>query len=234
MITSGPTRGYIDAVRYISNKSTGKLGVAIANEFIRRGAYVTFVYGAGSGMPDTHLLGKDCISRLTLIETETLDDLVTVIQKRLKDTYFDAIVHAMAVLDYTPEIHSDRKISSNNDKLVVTFVRTPKVIRLIRQAWPHAFVISFKLEVGLSKDELVERAYTSLIENGADLVVANNQDEIAGDKHQAYLINLHKKVESRCETKQEISKSIADVLSRQLRINKNIKHGLVKNSYDVE
>jgi phosphopantothenoylcysteine synthetase/decarboxylase len=162
MITSGPTRGYIDAVRYISNKSTGKLGVAIATEFISRGAHVTFVYGVGSGMPDTHVLEKDGISRLTLIEIETLDDLVAVIQKRLKDTQFDAIVHAMAVLDYTPEKHRDKKISSNKDKLVITFVRTPKVIRLIRQGWPHAFVISFKLEVGLPKDELVERAYTSL------------------------------------------------------------------------
>lgn len=218
MITSGPTRGYIDAVRYISNKSTGKLGVAIANEFMSRGAYVTFVYGAGSGMPNTHVLEKDGISRLTLIEIETLDDLVAVIQKRLKDTQFDAIVHAMAVLDYTPEKHSDKKIPSNKDKLVITFVRTPKVIRLIRQKWPHAFVISFKLEVGLPKDELVERAYTSLIENGADLVVANNQDEIVGDKHRAYLINLHKKVESRCETKQEIAKVLGDAIAGQLKL----------------
>jgi len=220
MITSGPTRGYIDAVRYISNKSTGKLGATIANEFLRQGAFVTFVYGTDSVIPDTTLLEKDCASRLTLIEIETVDDLLSVIQEKLKDKSFDAVVHAMAVLDYTPEKHSNGKIPSNKDKLVVTFVRTPKVIRLIRKVWPHAFLVSFKLEVGLSKDELIERAYASLIENGADLVVANNQDEIVGDKHRAYLINSKKNIESKCETKQDIAKNLGDVISRGLKLVK--------------
>ena len=215
MITSGPTRGYIDAVRYISNKSTGKLGATIANEFLRQGAFVTFVYGSDSVIPDITLLDKDCARRLTLIEIETVDDLLSVIQEKLKDKSFDAIVHAMAVLDYTPEKHSNGKIPSKKDKLVVTFVRTPKVITLIRKVWPHAFLIGFKLEVGLSREELIERAYASLIENGADLVVANNQDEIVGDKHQAYLINSQKKVASRCETKQDIAKKLANILSKQ-------------------
>lgn len=218
LITSGPTRGYIDAVRYISNKSTGTLGAMITKEFLRRGAFVTFIYGTGSLIPDTTLLEKDSAVRLTLIEIETIDDLLTTIQEKLKDRSFDAIVHAMAVLDYTPEKQGDSKIPSNKDKLVVTFVRTPKVIRLIRKIWPHAFLISFKLEVGLSKDELVGRAYASLMENSADLVVANNQDEIVGDKHRAYLINSQKSIESRCETKQDIAKNLAEVISKHLKL----------------
>lgn len=215
MITSGPTRGYIDTVRYISNKSTGKLGTVIATELLKNGAYVTFVYGMGSCFPDIALLEKDCASRLTLIEVETIDDLLTTIREELKDKSFDAIVHAMAVLDYTPETQSSGKIPSNKDKLVVTFLRTPKVIKVIRQLWPHAFLIGFKLEVGISRDALIERAYASLIENGADLVVANNQDEIIGEKHRAYLINSHKKVESRCETRQDIAENLVKIISKQ-------------------
>lgn len=223
MVTSGPTRGYIDDVRYMSNTSTGKLGTLIATALLKNGACVTFIYGMGSSIPDSTVLEKDCTRRLTLLEIETTDDLLTTIQEKLKDTSFNAIVHAMAVLDYTPESRSNGKIPSNKDKLAVTFVRTPKILKLIRKLWPHAFLISFKLEVGLSRDDLIERAYASLVENGVDLVVANNQNEISEDKHRAYLINAHRKVESQCKTKQDISKSIADVISRQLSVNKNIK-----------
>lgn len=222
LITSGPTRGYIDAVRFISNKSSGKLGAAIALEALKRGACVTFVYGIGSIIPDVALLGKDYISRLTPIEIETIEDLVTTIHEKLKENLYDAIVHAMAVLDYTPEKNSDSKITSNKDRLVVTFMRAPKIIKLIRKLWPHAFLIGFKLEVGLSRAELIERAYASLIENGEALVIANNQNEIVGDKHHAYLINSHKEIEAECNTKQAISDRLMNFISRQLNLVKII------------
>jgi len=217
LITSGPTRGYIDAVRYISNKSTGKLGASIAMEALKRDASVTFIYGTESVIPDITQLGKDYASQLTLIEIETFDDVLTTIQEKLKDKSFDAIVHAMAVLDYTPEKQCDGKITSNKDKLVVTFVRTPKIIKLIRKLWPHTFLIGFKLEIGLSKEELVERAYASLTESGVNLVVANNQNEIVGDKHRAYLVNSQKKIESICDTKQDIAKNLTDVIAKHLK-----------------
>ncbi len=222
LITSGPTRGYIDAVRFISNKSSGKMGTTVALEVLKRGAHVTFVYGVGSIIPDVALLDKDYISRLTLIEIETIDDLVTTIYERLKENLYDAIVHAMAVLDYTPEKNSGGKITSNKDRLVVTCVRTSKIIKLIRKLWPHAFLIGFKLEVGLSRDELIERAYASLMESGADLVVANNQNEIVGDKHRAYLINSHKEIEAECDSKQAISNSLMNFISRQINLVKII------------
>lgn len=213
MVTSGPTRGYIDSVRYISNKSTGILGTMIATELLKYGANVTFIYGVGSSIPDVALLEKDCARRLTGIEIETTDDLLATIQEKLKDAPFDAIVHAMAVLDYTPEACSNGKIPSNKDKLVVSFIKTPKVIKLIRKTWPRAFLVSFKLETGLSKNDLIEKAYASLVENGADLVVANNQNEITRCTHKAYLINARKKIESGCETKQDIAENLVNIIS---------------------
>ena len=216
MVTSGPTRGYIDAVRYISNKSTGNLGATIATEALKRDACVTFVYGTGSSTPNTTLLGKDRTRRLTLIEIETIDDLLITIQENLKGKSFDAIIHAMAVLDYSPEKQSEGKIASIKDTLTITLLKTPKVIKQIRALWPHAFLIGFKLEVGLSKDELMERAYASIIESGADLVVANNQDEIAEDKHRAYLINANKEIEYTCETKQDISDNLTKLIGTRI------------------
>ncbi len=222
MITSGPTRGYIDDVRYMSNKSTGKLGTMIAHEFLKKGAFVTFIYGTGSVIPDITSLRGDWASRLTLIEIETIEDLLITLQEKLKDESFDAIVHAMAVLDYTPGKKSGGKITSNKDKLVVTFVRTPKIIKVLRTLWPHTFLVSFKLEIGVSRDELIERAYASLRENNANLVVANSQSEITGDKHRAYIINSQKNVEFECETKQDIAKKIGGcILKARPTIEKN-------------
>lgn len=220
IITSGPTRGYIDAVRYISNKSTGTLGASIANELLRCGAFVTFIYGTGSMLPDITLLDSVCASRLTLIEIETVQDLLAAIHEKHKDKPCDAIVHAMAVLDYTPETPQSGKIHSGMDKMVVTFTKTQKVIKLIKKLWPYAFLVGFKLEVGLSRDALIERAYTSLRENGADLVVANNQDEVTGDKHLAYLVNSEKKIESCCKTKQDIARALATVISDRSKLSK--------------
>ena len=216
LITSGPTRGYIDAVRYISNKSTGKLGALIATEALRRNACVTLVYGAGSIVPDMGALDKESARRLTMVEIETTDDLLRTIQGGLKDTSFDAIIHAMAVLDYSPEKCREGKIASIEDTLTITLQKTPKVIRQIRTQWPHAFLVGFKLEIGLSKDKLVEKAYTSMTESGANLVVANNQNEIAGDKHRAYLINSRREIVSVCETKQDISEKLMEIIAKQL------------------
>lgn len=218
LVTSGPMRGYIDAVRYISNKSTGRLGALIGRELLKNGANVTFLYGAGSVVPDVAFLEEDCARRLNLVEIETFDDLLTVLQERLKNKRFDSIVHAMAVLDYVPEWRDNRKISSDKEKLIVTFLKTPKVIKLLKELWPYAFLIGFKLETGLSKDELVERAYVSLKESSADLVVANNQDEIAGEKHRAYFINARKEIECTCNTKEDIARNLTDTISRHIAI----------------
>ncbi len=214
MITSGPMRGYIDAVRYISNTSTGRLGAAVAAEALRRGASITFVYGAGSKTPDVSSSGAGQTGKLSLVEIETLEDLMAAIQERLKYARFDAIIHAMAILDYAPEKRHEGKIASGMDSLQVTFVKTPKVVKLIRTLWPDAFLVSFKLETGLRQDELVERAYASLQGNGADLVVANNLDEISGESHRACLINAQKQIEARCDTRQDIANRLVDIIAR--------------------
>ena len=84
LITSGPTRGPIDAVRYITNKSTGRLGMLLAGEALSRGAMVTFVYGKGSRVPDIEQMGADALSRLRLREIETVDELLAVIEQKAR------------------------------------------------------------------------------------------------------------------------------------------------------
>lgn len=81
LITAGSTRGYLDAVRYITNTSTGRLGSEIALEAMGRGAVVTYIYGAGSLFPVIRDRNDIMASQLKLIEIETNNDLINVLQK---------------------------------------------------------------------------------------------------------------------------------------------------------
>src|SRR4030067_677888 len=96
LIPSGPTRAPLDAVRYITNKATGRLGALIAEEAITRGAHVTFVYGRPSQLPVVRGHPHD---HLTLIGVETIDDLISVFRSEIPKGY-DAVIHPMAVLAY--------------------------------------------------------------------------------------------------------------------------------------
>lgn len=195
LITSGSTRAYLDAVRYISNKSTGELGREIATEALRLGASVTLLYGSGSLLPETKVgqtslsVPPDAHPRLTLIEIETFDDLMTALQQKLKNTHFDVIIHAMAVTDYVPERCMDGKMPSEKDEWVIKLVKTPKVIKIIRDLWPEAFLVGFKLEVGKTKDELLQIAKNFRSQTKANLIVANRQEDVANNSHTAYFVN---------------------------------------------
>src|SRR3989454_9841839 len=80
LVTSGPTRTPLVAVRYITNKATGRLGSLIAEEVIRRGAHVTFVYGRGSQTP---VLRGPRVNHLQLVPIETVEDLIAVFKQEL-------------------------------------------------------------------------------------------------------------------------------------------------------
>ena len=84
LITAGSTRGYLDAVRYITNTSTGKLSSEIAYEAMSRGAVVTYIYGTDSLFPVIQDHKDIKPSQLKLIEIETNDDLIKVLREKLK------------------------------------------------------------------------------------------------------------------------------------------------------
>ena len=217
LITSGPTRGPIDAVRYITNKSTGRLGAVMASEALHRGARVTFVYGKGSLVPDDEMLAEDDLSRLTLREVETVDDLLQVIKEELERQSYDAVLHSMAVLDYVPESYQDSKTPSGQDEWVVKLVRAPKVIKIIKELQPASLLIGFKLEAGKSLDELVRAAHASLLANRADLVLANDLRDVERGHHRGYIVGPDGKVEAVAEGKEEIARLLFDAISTRLK-----------------
>ncbi len=214
LITSGSTRGYLDAIRYITNTSTGKLGCEIALEAMKHGADVTYIYGADSLFPVTQDHKEIKPSQLKLIEIETNDDLIKVLHEKLKNRRFDAIVHAMAVADYVPARAKPNKTPSNKDEWMLKLVKTSKVITIIRDIWPEALLVGFKLEVNRTKEDLIKIARKFLKKSGSDLIVANDNKSISRNSHTAYMITGDGKVSKPLKGKKEIAKSIITYLER--------------------
>ena len=214
LITSGGTRGPIDAVRYIANKSTGRLGMLMASEALSRGADVTFIYGKDSLVPDAEVVGQEALPRLNLQEIETIDELQAAMKRELLSKPFDAVLHCMAVLDYVPERYVEEKTPSGQKEWWIKLVQTPKVIKIIKALQPDTLLISFKLEVGRSREELVEAAHRSLLANGSDYVLANDLVDVERGHHVGYLVNSAGEVEAVAEGKEEIARRILDAVVR--------------------
>lgn len=214
LITAGSTRGYIDAVRYITNTSTGKLGVEIALEAMRNGAMVTYVYGKDSLFPVIEKRHGIRHSQLKLIEIETNNDLTKILQERLRNKKFDAVIHAMAVADYVPIKTKSNKTPSVKKELIIKLARAPKVINIIRDTWPKALLVGFKLEVNKTKEELIKIAKRFLGKTKADLIIANDQKNISEDRHTAYLVSNNGGKQGMLKNKKEIAKAIVNYLGK--------------------
>ena len=216
LITAGSTRGYLDAVRYITNTSTGKLGSEIALEAMGRGAVITYIYGADSLFPVIHDRSDLKASQLKLIEIETNNDLMKVLQEKLKNRKFDAIIHAMAVADYVPARAKQSKTSSQKKEWLVKLVKTPKVINTIRDSWPEALLVGFKLEVNRTKDEIIRIARRFLTKSKANLIVANDYKYISRNRHIAYMVTGDRKIPKPLKGKKAIAKNIISYLEKIL------------------
>jgi phosphopantothenoylcysteine synthetase/decarboxylase len=212
LITSGPTRAPLDAVRFLTNKSTGRLGSLIAEGALDAGADVTFVYGRGSAVPAVRGGGAD---RLRLLPIDTVDDLVAVFDHELPRGV-DAVIHAMAVLDFAPAQIREEKVTSTLEEWVIRLVPTPKAAARVRDLAPRTFFIGFKLEVGKDKAELVEIARVWAQRNRADLVMANDMRDIERGIHIGYLVNPAGLIEAVAEGKEAIARALIDLLNQRL------------------
>jgi phosphopantothenoylcysteine synthetase/decarboxylase len=143
--------------------------------------------------------------------------LADVMRAELGAWQYDAVVHSMAVLDYVPATYVDEKTPSGQERWSIELVRAPKVIKIIKKLQPTTFLISFKLEVGKSQEELVAAAHRSLMSNQSDLVLANDLREIEQGCHVGYLVNQDGEVEAMAEGKEEIARLLLDAVAGRSR-----------------
>lgn len=190
LVTGGPTREYIDAVRYISNPSSGRMGVALAEEAFLRGAEVTLIYGPGTVEPP---------SNFRVIRVETTKEMLDAALSEVREKCYDIIICTAAVADYAPKNRVNGKIPSGKDDLEIPLAPLPKVIDAIRVAAPKAFLVGFKAEHGVSRDELLSRAIRKLRNANLDMIVANDVSKpdsgFSAETNEVYVIdkdeNIH-------------------------------------------
>jgi phosphopantothenoylcysteine decarboxylase/phosphopantothenate--cysteine ligase len=172
LVTSGATREPIDAVRFISNVSTGATGAALADALAEAGHEVTLLHGEGAVKPRAE--GVVCGG---FGSTENLGERMRAV---LSDGSFDVVIQAAAVSDYRPETTHDGKLGSDADELALRLVPTPKLLPLIKGWSPRPLrVMGFKLTHG-ADDPLRAAAVGKVLANGGvDVVVHNDLLEMS-------------------------------------------------------
>ncbi len=178
LVTSGPTLEYIDPIRIITNRSSGRMGVEVAREAFFRGADVKLIHGAGSYAPPGYL---------NVTHVETSREMLAAVEKENCDVF----VSAAAVSDFTVR-KADKKI--NSKVLSLKLIPVPKILEKIKNR--RAFKVCFKALHNATKEELLKAAAKSLKDYNLDLVVANDVSKgvFGSEKNEVYLVNSARKL----------------------------------------
>ena len=159
LVTAGPTREAIDPVRYISNRSSGKMGYAIAEAARRRGATVTLVSGPTSLTPPSGV----SVSRVT-----SAVEMHDAVMHNLAGQQI--VIKAAAVADFTSSSAPQKIKKSEKDTLTLTLQKSPDILASIAKASPRPFIVAFAAET----ESVEKNAREKLQSKKADLIVAND------------------------------------------------------------
>ena len=184
LVSAGGTYEKIDAVRGITNRSSGKMGLEIAREAFIQGADVTMI----TGKMDVTI--PKIIENISVESTAQMgEELKKLLPKN------DVFVSAAAVSDFTVEKSSNNtsdKISSGED-LTLQLNPIPKILNSVKQINPNIFLVGFKAEYNVSEEELISKAHQRIKTSGANFIVANDVSvEGAGfgsDKNQVIIVD---------------------------------------------
>jgi len=161
LITAGPTREYLDPIRFISNRSSGKMGYALAEEAYKRGAKVTVISGP---------VNINTYADIEIINVQTAFQMY----HKVKDIYmqYDILIFSAAVADYRPKSVSENKIKKENrDELAIELVKNPDILKFVGDnKKPGQIIVGFSAET----ENVIENSQEKLKTKNADLIVANN------------------------------------------------------------
>ena len=160
IVTAGPTVESIDPMRYITNRSTGKMGYSIAKEAIERGADVTLITGPTNLTPPQNLK--------KLVKIESAKDMYEAVLENLDEN--DVVIKSAAVADYKPKNYSNRKIKKSDDDLVIELDRNKDIAQEIGKIKNNKILVGFAAET----NDLIENASLKIKKKNLDFIVAND------------------------------------------------------------
>ncbi|WP_418223686.1 bifunctional phosphopantothenoylcysteine decarboxylase/phosphopantothenate--cysteine ligase CoaBC [Clostridium isatidis] len=159
LISAGPTIAPIDPVRYLTNRSTGKMGYAIAEEAARRGAEVILVSGP------TNLEKPNCVKVINVLTNE---EMKNVLLDYFNDS--DIVIKAAAVADYKIKNYSIEKIKKTEEDLTLTFERDNDILKILGEKKTNQILVGFAAE----SNNIVENAKRKIKDKNLDYIVAND------------------------------------------------------------
>jgi len=216
LVTAGPTHEAIDPVRYIGNRSSGKMGFAIAQAASERGANVTLITGKVSLATPRHVSKR--------IDVRSADEMLHAVMNHLK--HQDAVIMAAAVADFRPQVVRRDKIkkeqvASNGENFSLQLERTPDILSSVSATKAGALVVGFAVETRRELASAREKLKTKKL----DYIVLNNPLENGAgfdvDTNIVSIIAKSGKVERfKKMSKLTIAHEILDRVSRQLRFHR--------------
>ncbi|TDM07313.1 bifunctional phosphopantothenoylcysteine decarboxylase/phosphopantothenate--cysteine ligase CoaBC [Macrococcus lamae] len=159
LVTAGPTIERIDAVRYMTNNSTGRMGYALAEAAASRGAIVTLVSGP------VHIAPPKGVS---VVNVESAEEMFEAVTSRMEEQ--DIIVKAAAVADYTPVSRLTGKLKKQEGSLDLSFKRTTDILKYLGEHKTHHYLAGFAAET----EQVAAYAKGKLEKKNADVIIANN------------------------------------------------------------
>ena len=174
LITSGRTREDIDPIRYLSNKSSGKMGYSLAQAAVDLGAEVTLVSGP------TNLNVPDGLKEF--ISADSAIHMYEKVDEKFKDT--DIFIACAAVADYRPKEYQDKKIKKSDLNLTIELVRNPDILFEMGKKKENQLLVGFAAET----NNIIENALKKLEKKNLDMIVANNASTMGTDTNSIEII----------------------------------------------
>lgn len=203
LITSGPTRQYLDPVRYLTNASSGQMGAALAAAAIDAGHQVTIVSGP------VHVAYPE---KAKVVDVVTTDEMFETCSRLFPE--HDGLIGAAAPCDYKVEKVSEKKLAKTGDGLLLKLIETPDVIATLScQKKPHQWAVGFALET----HDVHFRAITKMQKKCCDLMVVNGPQAIDAKENSVVILNsAGEPVRSLNGLKTHVAKAIVEEIERQL------------------
>ena len=202
LITAGPTRESLDPVRFITNHSTGKMGYAIAENCMRRGAEVTLVSGPVSIAPPPFV---------KVVNVKSAADMAEAVKAAHKEQQI--IIKTAAVADYRPAHIADEKIKKKEGDNVLELERTEDILAYLgANRQPGQFICGFSMET----ENMLENSRAKLERKNVDMIVANNL-KVAGagfgvDTNIVTFITKEECIENEIMSKADVAGAIVDFI----------------------
>ena len=210
LVNAGPTYEAIDPVRFIGNRSSGKMGVAIADEFAKMGADVTLVLGPSNQVPSE--------KAVTVIKIENAEEMLNECQSVFSKV--DIAILAAAVADYKTKTIADSKIKKKDAELSLELIKTTDILETLGKQKKHQLLIGFALET----NNLIEYAKEKIKKKNLDFIVANSATEFGVgfgvDTNKVTIIDKHNKLYNfELKSKQAVAKDIVIFSINYLKTN---------------